>query len=113
MTKGFVISLRTLQAAVLLSMLVGGLNTLLYPLEAQAAPKAQAKQEAAAVKAPFNINTAGAEELQSVRGIGPALADRILQYRKEHGRFERLEDLVSVRGIGEAKFEKIRSQISI
>lgn len=77
-----------------------------------AAPKTETKVEAAVSKM-VNINKATLEELQTVRGIGPALAERVILYRDEHGHFERPEDLVNVRGIGEAKFQKIRSQISI
>ena len=77
-----------------------------------AAPKSEVQVEAKGT-AVVNINKAGLEELQNVRGIGPALAERVIQYRDEHGRFERPEDLVNVRGIGEAKFQKIKSQISI
>ena len=69
-------------------------------------------QAPAAAKA-VNINKAEVEELQTLRGIGPALAERILQYRQEHGKFEKAEDLSNVRGIGSAKLEKIKSQISI
>lgn len=75
------------------------------------ADKTAAPAEAAAKV--VNINQAGAEELQEIRGVGPAIAERILQYRQEHGRFEKPEDLVNVRGIGPAKFEKIKAQISI
>lgn len=77
-----------------------------------AAPKSEVRVEAQGT-AVVNINKASLEELQTVRGIGPSLAERIIQYRDEHGRFERPEDLVNIRGIGEAKFEKIKSQISI
>ena len=60
-----------------------------------------------------NINTAASEELQSIRGIGPAIAGRILDYRKEHGRFEKIEDLAKVHGVGEAKLQRIKAQVSI
>ncbi len=60
-----------------------------------------------------NINTATSEELQTVRGIGPAIAGRILEYRKEKGRFEKLEDLAKVHGIGEAKLQRMKAQVSI
>ena len=77
-----------------------------------AAPKAEAalaSQPAAIV----NVNKATAEELQSIRGIGPSLAERVIQYRAEHGRFEKVEDLTQVRGIGEAKLQKIKNQVSV
>ena len=60
-----------------------------------------------------NINTAGSQELQVLRGVGPAIAERIIQYRQEHGRFEHAEDLTKVHGIGQAKFQKIKAQVSI
>ena len=85
-------------------MLTGGLN-----LQAYAAPM---QQEQAQVKL-ISINKADSEELQTVRGIGPVIAGKILQYRKEHGNFEHVEDLTKVPGVGKAKFEKIKTQISI
>ncbi len=60
-----------------------------------------------------NINKAGLEELQGLRGVGPSLAGRILEYRNEKGPFKQIEDLSHVRGIGQAKLEKMRSQISV
>ena len=60
-----------------------------------------------------NVNKGNASELESIRGIGPMLAERIIKYREANGRFERLEDLVRVPGIGQAKFEKIKSQVTL
>jgi len=67
-------------------------------------------QEAAAT---VNLNTADAPALESVRGIGPALASRIIEYRDQNGPFQTLDQLKSVKGIGEAKFEKIKDQLSL
>lgn len=55
-----------------------------------------------------NINTANAEELQRLPGVGPATAARILEYRKEIGSFSSPEQLMDVSGIGEKKFEKMQ-----
>ena len=60
-----------------------------------------------------SINKASAEELQGVRGIGPSLAERIVQYRQTNGGFKSLDQLKEVRGIGDLKFEKIKNQITI
>ncbi|KUO78450.1 MAG: competence protein ComEA [Desulfosporosinus sp. BRH_c37] len=61
----------------------------------------------------ININTAGAVELDKLSGVGPALAERILQYRSEHGPFIRAEDLENVSGIGPKTYEKMASQVTI
>lgn len=60
-----------------------------------------------------NINTAGAAELETLPGIGPALAERIVTYRTEHGAFRSLEDIKNVSGIGEGRFAQIKERISI
>lgn len=59
-----------------------------------------------------NINTADAVTLETLPGIGPALAQRILDYRQSHGPFVRAEDIMEVSGIGEATFEKLRDHIT-
>ena len=55
-----------------------------------------------------NINKADEKELQSLNGIGESLATSIVQYRKENGKFETIEDLKNVPGIGDSKFENIK-----
>ena len=60
---------------------------------------------------PVNINTAAAEELDVLPGIGPALAGRIIAYREEHGPFTVVEDLLEVSGIGEKVLDGLRDQI--
>lgn len=60
-----------------------------------------------------NINTATSEELQKLPGIGESIANRIITYRKENGKFNKIEDLKNVSGIGEAKFNNIKSYIFV
>lgn len=61
----------------------------------------------------ININTAGATELDKLSGVGPALAERIIQYRTEHGPFAQPEDLKNVSGIGDKTYEKMASQVAV
>ena len=74
---------------------------------------APSSEKQAAAQALVNINKANAAELESIRGIGPMLAERVIKDREANGRYERLEDLVRVPGIGQAKLEKIKSQITL
>jgi len=61
-----------------------------------------------------NINTASVEELdQRLPGIGPALAQRIVDYRQKNGRFTKPEDIMEVSGIGEKRYEQIRDLITV
>jgi competence protein ComEA len=60
----------------------------------------------------ININTADAAALELLPGIGPALAQRIVDYRQAQGPFLRIEDIMEVPGIGPGTFEKIRELIT-
>ncbi len=60
-----------------------------------------------------SINEAPAAELAQLPGIGPELAERIVHYRSEHGRFQRLDELQRVRGIGEGRFEQLKPHIRL
>ena len=80
-----------------------------------APPAAPSKATAKAANAPagkININNAGVHELDALPGIGAVVAQRIVSYRQEHGRFQKAEDLMAVKGIGEKLFAKIRPHIS-
>ncbi|MDE5619733.1 MAG: helix-hairpin-helix domain-containing protein [Ruminococcus sp.] len=60
-----------------------------------------------------DINTADAEELMLLDGIGEVTAEAIINYREENGGFRNIEEIINVYGIGEAKFEKIRGYIYV
>jgi len=62
--------------------------------------------------AKVNINTANINELESLKGIGKAKAEIIIEYRKKH-KFKKIEDIMKVKGIGKKLFEKIKDEINI
>lgn len=60
-----------------------------------------------------NVNTAGTRALETLHGIGPALAQAIVDHRDEHGPFTSVEQLTDVRGIGQAKLDGVRDQVTV
>jgi competence protein ComEA len=76
-------------------------------------PTAHSASALSAAGQRVNINTATAHELEALPGIGPALAQRIIDYRATSGPFQAPEDIVKVRGIGEQTFEQLRDYISV
>lgn len=60
-----------------------------------------------------NINTASQTELETLPGIGPSTALKIVNYRKEKGKFKKIEDIKEVSGIGDSKYNKIKDLITI
>ncbi|NIS83149.1 MAG: ComEA family DNA-binding protein, partial [Anaerolineales bacterium] len=61
----------------------------------------------------INVNIASAPELETLPGIGPSLAQKIIDHREKNGPFLELEDILDVSGIGAVKFEGIRDLISV
>lgn len=96
--------MKTMKLGALVAGLILGLS--LQPLVALQAGGKAADQK-------VNINTASLEELQKLPRIGPAIAQRILDFRKENGNFRRVEDLMKVRGIGEKVFNQIKDLITV
>ena len=95
------------------------------PLPAAPAP---ADRRAAAVREPqaakdrrretkgtgvLDLNRAGTAELDALPGIGPVLARRIVEYRRQHGSFRRVEELRAVRGVGPRLLERLRPRVGV
>lgn len=64
-------------------------------------------------KAKININTATKEKLETLPGIGPVMAQRIIDYRQKHNGFVNINELTAVRGIGDITLQKLREKITV
>lgn len=76
-------------------------------------PSSRSARKAKAPAKRVNLNTASAEELATLPGVGPGVAKQILSWRKEHGRFAKAEDVMAVRGIGEKKFARMKDYLAV
>ena len=65
--------------------------------------------------APFkvNINVASAQELEQLPGVGKVIAERIVAYREQYGRFRRPEELLMVNGVSDKKFREIQAMVVV
>ena len=75
--------------------------------------KTPAPKPAATAAAPVNLNTATAEQLATIPGVGPKMAERIIDYRQKNGGFKKIEDLMNVSGVGEKSFLKMKPLITV
>ena len=85
----------------------------LMPGLAHAQARAGAPKSAATATAPVNLNTATAEQLETIPGIGAKTAERIIAYRQKNGGFKKIEDLMLVQGVGEKSFLKMKPLITV
>ncbi|MBU1425817.1 MAG: helix-hairpin-helix domain-containing protein [Gammaproteobacteria bacterium] len=63
--------------------------------------------------ATVDLNTATKEELIAVKGIGPSKADAIIEYRKQHGPFKKVDDLSEIKGFGDKSVEKLKGEVTV
>lgn len=95
-----------------------GTVTLAVPAQMQTAPTAAATVPTQTVPEetvsfPVNINTADADTLTALPGIGRVLAERIVAYRRQNGSFRAIEEITNVEGVGEKKAEAILELITV
>ncbi len=83
------------------------------PRKGEAVPTPRSSGGSSTLTSPININTASAEELDVLPGIGPSLAKTIIDYRTTNGPFKTIEDINNVKGIGDALFAKIKDSITV
>ena len=86
---------------------------IVVPRRALAANQAATGTESAGTTAgPVHLNTASLEELDSLPGVGPVTAQKILDYRQKHGAFSSVDDLDAIPGIGPARLEQLRDLVA-
>ena len=95
---------------VLAGLLLSMIGVLTVPSSVEAGEQSSAEGQR---QEKVEINSATVEQLQEVPGIGPTLAARIVDFREEHGPFERVEDLLNVQGIGERTLELMRPYLEV
>lgn len=82
------------------------------PKQAGDAARATAPAESTSLEGTVNVNTATAEELMRLPGVGPSRAEAVIATRKQKP-FEKVEDIMRVKGIGRATFRKLRAHLAV
>ncbi len=93
----------------MLALLVAVGMTGILPVSALAAQNPAATTTLETIQ----INQASAEEFQALPGVGPALSERIVLYRTEHGPFKSVDQLTEVKGVGQTKLAKFREHLTV
>ena len=87
---------------------------ILVPTRGKPAPTTSATAAApAASSGPVNLNTATLEQLETLDGVGPATAQKIVDYREQHGGFKSVDELDQVSGIGEKRLAALRDHVGV
>ena len=96
----------SLVIAILAALAIG--SSSVHAMQAKAAPS-----PAVTSSSPVNLNTATAEQLETLPGIGAATAKRIIEHRQKTGGFKKIEELMNVKGIGEKSFLKLKPLVTV
>ncbi len=105
---------RVLGVLVIATFFFGGLSMIAAEKVLAGQPKATLQLQGQAQPAVMvNVNKANTEELIKVRGIGPVMAKRIIEYRDKNGMFKSIDDLTLVQGIGGNKLQRIKDQVTV
>jgi competence ComEA-like helix-hairpin-helix protein len=83
------------------------------PADSSGKSRARSSRKQEVPRGSININTARKEDFMRLPGIGETTAERIVQYRRDHGPFSTLEELMNVKGIGKKKFERIAASCTM
>ncbi len=89
-----------------------GMTTTSVRTETGAAQRERGKHRSA-ITGPLELNHANAMDFESLPGIGPVLAQRVIEHRTAVGRFQRVDDLMAVKGIGPKIFERIKPLVTV
>jgi competence protein ComEA len=100
-------------AAVNLAAKVADGQQVVVPRRSTAGGASAAGAGAAEAGAPVSLNTATAEQLDELEGVGPATAEKILEWRRQHGGFSSVDDLKQISGIGPKRFEALKDKVRI
>lgn len=105
-------TLKKTDQLVLLGFIAVALATALLT-RATLAPEKSLAQFVTRLSEPLDLNAATLEELIDLPGIGPVLAQRILEYRERRGGFQSVEELLEIRGIGPKRLEQLRGRVRV
>ena len=101
-----------LAALNLAAPLVDGVQVLVPPRSAPGAPPAASPSDGVVPAGPVSLSSATIEELDELPGVGPITAQKIVDYRAEHGPFASVDDLDAVPGIGPTRIEQLRDLVT-